>query len=86
MVRALGVLRDSKRGERGLNDLLDDGTWSRETRSRAVTLSQSWMDAVADKPGCAVEVKAEKAGGKPVGGHRGCCSCCSDHDAAEADG
>ena len=29
------------------------------------------LDAVADKPGCAGEVKAERAGGEPVGGHGG---------------
>ena len=43
MVRALRVLGDSKRGERGLHDLLDDGTRPHQARLRALTLGESWM-------------------------------------------
>ena len=42
IVRALGIIRDSKHGERGLDDLLD-GTWTRETRLRAMTSAEWWM-------------------------------------------
>ena len=42
MVRTLGAFRDSKRGERSLDDLLD-GTWPRETRLRAMTFAESWV-------------------------------------------
>ena len=45
MVRALGLFKDSKLGERGMDSdgLLDDGTWPRETRLRAVTSAESWI-------------------------------------------
>ena len=42
MVRALGVFKGSKRGERNLDDLLD-GTWTHETRLREMTSAESWI-------------------------------------------
>ena len=43
MIRTLGVFRDSKSGELGLDDLLDDGNWPGQARLRAVTPAESWM-------------------------------------------
>ena len=63
MVRALGVFKGSKRGEHNLDDLLD-GTWTHETRLRAMTSAGRGYGA--DEPRHAGDVQVEKVGGEAV--------------------